>query len=74
MSIYVATETGTLTVGDEVFVIYAGRTRVREGHPLLKQHPSFFEPSDAHVDYEWEVATKAPGEKRGPGRPRKTEE
>lgn len=64
MSIYVATETGTLTIGDEQYHITQRATRVREGHPLLKQYPNFFEAADTHVDYEWEQATKAPGEKR----------
>lgn len=64
MSIYVATETGTVTIGEDQYAIRAHHTRVREGHPLLKQYPSFFEPAETHVDYEWEQATAAPGEKR----------
>jgi hypothetical protein len=42
---------------------YAGTTRVRAGHPLLKAAPGKFEPMT--LDYETEQATAAPGEKRG---------
>jgi len=62
--IYIATETGTLTVKGEPYDIHANRTRVREGHPLLKAHPAFFKLEDDAVDYEWQTATKAPGERR----------
>ena len=62
--IFVATETGTLTVKDEQFEIRAGVTRVRAGHPLLKAHPAFFEPADEHVHYEWRVATREPKVKK----------
>ena len=41
---------------------------VREGHPMLSQHPQLFEPVGDTVRFEWvpqvETATAAPGEKR----------
>ena len=36
--------------------IMAGRTRVREGHPMLDLAPAFFKPVEERVDYEWETA------------------
>jgi hypothetical protein len=48
--------------GDKVFVT-AGE-RIREGHPLLRAQPGFFEPVDTSVKYDVEQATAAPGEQR----------
>jgi hypothetical protein len=45
----------------------AGRTRVREGDPLLARYAEYFEPADAGLP-EIEQATAAPGEKRGMSR------
>lgn len=46
-------------------VIHKG-TRVREGHPIVQGNEAYFEPDNTV----WEL----PEAKRGPGRPRKTEE
>ena len=60
--VYVASET---FVTDSASIL-AGHTRVREGHPLLKAYPNWFEPVDeAPVHYEVEAATQGPGELRG---------
>jgi hypothetical protein len=65
MSLYVATESGTLTLSDGSTVnIYKDITRVREGHLALKEHAVFFKPADQDVELEYETATKAPDEKR----------
>jgi len=62
-TIYVAKESfSTVLDGDEV-TVQKGRTRVREGHPLLAGREHLFEPQA--VDYEVEQATSSPGEKRG---------
>lgn len=61
--IYVATESFTVTLPNGVeHYIGAGKTRVREGHPLLKGREMYFKELD--VQYDVEQATKAPGEKR----------
>lgn len=61
-TIYVA-KRSFITVIDGVEVtIQQGRTRVREGHPLLSGRMEMFEPMT--VDYEMEQATAGPGEKR----------
>ncbi len=60
--IYVANTNGWVHVGDEDVQLRRGITRVREGHPLLKQAPQFFDPID--VEYEVEQSTASPGEKR----------
>lgn len=62
-SIFVARTSGDIKIDGEVYSYRAGRTRVREGHPLLRVIPERFEP--LKVDYEIEQATAAPGEKRG---------
>lgn len=64
-AIYVAIESGFAEVKGQLYQFTKGVTRVRAGHPLLKDHGVFFEPVDEHVTYEVEQATAAPGEKRG---------
>jgi len=61
MGVYVATESGSLTLSDGSTIdIHKGFTRVREGHLALKEHAIFFKSADDDVDYEYEVATKTP--------------
>lgn len=60
--IYVATESFTVALDGVEHKIGAGKTRVREGHPLLKGREMYFKELD--VQYDVERATKAPGEKR----------
>lgn len=62
-TIYVARESFSTILKGEHIPVVGGRTRVREGHPLLKGREHLFEPLT--VDYEMEQATAAPGEKRG---------
>jgi hypothetical protein len=65
MGVFVATESGSLTLSDGSTIdIHKDVTRVREGHLALKEHAIFFKSADEDVDYEYEKATKAPGEKR----------
>lgn len=60
--IYVATESFVVMVDGKQETIKAGKTRVREGHPLLKGRERYFR--ELEVQYEVEQATAAPGEKR----------
>jgi hypothetical protein len=62
-TIYVARSSGVVRIDGVLTNYYAGTTRVRAGHPLLKAAPGKFEPMT--LDYETEQATAAPGEKRG---------
>jgi hypothetical protein len=50
--VYLATESGSARVGDDNFVFVKGETRVRAGHPLLKQCPDFFQPAADEPDLE----------------------
>lgn len=63
--VYVARESFFCDVGGEPTPVHAGRTRVREGHELLRRYPHAFEPADTGLAFEVEQATAAPGEKRG---------
>lgn len=64
--IFVITQTGAAEIDGQRYTFYAGVTRVREGHPLLKSlAPDFYKEVDETVHYEWETATQAPGEQRG---------
>jgi hypothetical protein len=58
-------------VMDGVQVVVNRGDLVREGHPLLKKHADLFT-EGAEVRFDVEQATAAPGEKRGPGRPKKS--
>jgi len=60
--IYIATNSFATHVDGKRVMVRKGVTRVREGHPLLKDNPDRFKPID--VQYDVEQATKAPGEKR----------
>ncbi len=62
--IFIANE--TFTAAGHYTPFHKDITRVREGHPILKQYPDMFREAEAH--YEWpevEQATASPGEKRG---------
>ena len=62
--LFVATETFFAADNPVRFVV--NQTLVREGHPVLAQHPDKFR--EASAEYEWpdvEQATAGPGEKRG---------
>lgn len=61
--IFVAKESFSFDQDGATVMVTAGRTRVREGHPILAGKEQFFE--ELVVDYEVEQATAAPGEKRG---------
>lgn len=61
--IYRANTTGSVQVGNDVHAIYQNVTLVREGHPLLKAAPNFFEELTESA-YNVEQATAAPGEER----------
>ena len=60
--VYVATETFFVNVDGADIMIEKDKTRVREGHEILRAAPQNFKPVDAH--YEVEAATAAPGERR----------
>lgn len=61
--IYVARESFSADLDGASVAVVAGRTRVREGHPLLAGRAHLFE--EITVDYDVEQATAAPGERRG---------
>jgi hypothetical protein len=55
----------TCRLGDYPNMFVKNQTRVREGHPVLKQFGHMFR--EAEAEYEWpdvEQATAAPGERR----------
>ena len=60
--VFVATETFTVNLDGVDVLIEKDKTRVREGHEILRQAPQNFKPVDAH--YEIEAATAVPGERR----------
>lgn len=61
--IFQAKESFAVELDGASVVITAGRTRVREGHPLMAGREQYFE--ELSVDYDVEQATDSPGEKRG---------
>ena len=63
--IYVAKESGSAEVEGKPFTFVRGVTRIRAGHPALRQLGQFFKPVEENVHYDIEQATSAPGEKRG---------
>lgn len=64
-AVWVAKETFACEVDGEQITVFAGTTRVREGHPLLDIYRGSFESTDTDVHFDVEQATAAPGEKRG---------
>jgi hypothetical protein len=62
--IYVAIESGSAEVEGKPFIFIRGVTRIRYGHPALRQIGQFFKPVEENVHYDVERATAAPGEKR----------
>lgn len=61
---YIAVQSGVCEIDGEAFVVVKGATLIREGHPLLKSVPDYFEPVTDHLHHEIEAATAAPGESR----------
>lgn len=61
--VYVATASFEAFVDGERVLVQRGKTRVREGHPILTGREHLFAPQT--VRFEVEQATQAPGEKRG---------
>jgi len=69
-AIWVAKDSGIASVpgyGEITFI--AGVTRIREGHPILKQIGHYFEPLT--IQYDLEDTSAAPGDKRGEPEPAK---
>ncbi len=63
--IYVCNESAAFEYGGDMVVVHKGVTRVRAGHPMLREHPELFDPIDVHYDWPGvERATAEPGEKR----------
>lgn len=60
--IFVAVDSAAFEYDGDMIVVHKGVTRVREGHPMLKEHQELFKPIDVHYDIE--QATRAPGERR----------
>lgn len=58
--VYVATKTAHLTDGGTRVVVRKGVTRVRAGHPLLKNYPQLFKPVTEGVRFEVETAKAEP--------------
>lgn len=46
-------------------VVYAGQTRARAGHVLVRNYPDAWEPADYELHYDVEDASAMPGVKRG---------
>lgn len=61
-TIFVARTSGVVKIKGKQHTFIAGRTRIRDGHPLLKAAPDHFIPMQ--LDYDVEQATAAPGEQR----------
>ncbi len=62
--IYVATQSGFLTVDGKEVPLISGVTRVREGHALIKARPDMFKELTVH--YDLEDARSAPQDKPKP--------
>ena len=60
--VYVATASFQAHVDGKRIIVQRGKTRVRDGHPLLKGREHLFAPQTVRFDVE--QATQAPGEKR----------
>lgn len=65
--VYVCKESAAFEYNGDMVVVNKGFTRVRAGHPILREHPELFEPITVHYDVE--QATAAPGEKRAVSMP-----
>jgi hypothetical protein len=73
--IYVCKESAAFEYGGDMVVVHKGVTRVRAGHPMLRDHPELFDPIDVHYDWPGvEQATAAPGEKRAVAVPAPTKD
>lgn len=60
--IFIATESFTCEIDDEHFAVIKGKTRVREGHPLLVGNRDYFKPVGDDVTYELPGEIPAPEE------------
>jgi len=61
-TVYVPTDSFSCDVNGAPQTFVRGVTTVREGHPILVTHGHLFR--EQQVDYDWEMATAAPGEVR----------
>lgn len=64
-TVHVATVTFMCDIDGEQIWVEKGKTRVRQGHPLLTRYSDSFQPVDTGVHFDVEQATAAPGELRG---------
>ena len=60
--VYVATASFEAFIDGQRVLVQRGKTRVRDGHPLLDGREHLFTPQTVRFDVE--QATRAPGEKR----------
>lgn len=60
--ILIAVESAAFEFEGRMVIVHKGRTRVREGHSILKGRAHLFAPIDVHFDVE--QATARPAEKR----------
>jgi hypothetical protein len=51
--VWVATRTGVCQHDGVEYSFVTGKTRVREGHPLLRARRDSFEPEIYRIDYDW---------------------
>jgi hypothetical protein len=51
--VFLAIRTGVCVHDGVEYTFFAGRTRVRAGHPLLRSQRDSFEPDVVRIDYEW---------------------
>jgi hypothetical protein len=51
--VFVATTSGVCQMDGVEYTFFAGKTRVRAGHPLLRARRDYFEPDVYRIDYDW---------------------
>jgi hypothetical protein len=51
--VFLATTSGVCNIDGVEYRFFAGKTRVRAGHPLLRGRRECFEPDVFRIDYDW---------------------